>query len=145
MNERALGIERCHSPLDCPAASDVATVESFDLKVLYSCSERMLPLNRWELEDAVSGRLDAEAVACPSTAPSSSGGNAGGVQGASGHGNKLDSTSLRLLSLLRTRSYATFTPAQRMRLLRGLMDLASATGPIKEHLQVKSACSRSCG
>lgn len=101
----------------------------------------MLPLNGPELEKAVDGILDAEAVVCPTSAAANatSGSVSGGVVSSpsgSEHGSKLDSASLRLVSLLRSRSYATFTPAQRTRLLRGLMDLASATGPIKEHLQV---------
>lgn len=50
----------------------------------------------------------------------------------------MDSKSLELMALLRRKSYAMFTPAERMRLLRGLCDLAASTGPIKEHLQVRA-------
>lgn len=101
----------------------------------------MLPLSPLELEKADAGNLDAAALVSPSAddpnlAPVGSGGGYGTS------GDKLDSTSLALLLLLRRKSYATFSPAERTRLLRGLCDLAGSTGPIKEHLQ---ASANGCG
>lgn len=105
---------------------------------MYGCAERMLPLSPSELEKVRDGELDAYAVVKPpaeDTALAGTGtGGSGGGYGTSG--DTLDSKSLGLASLLRRKSYAVFTPAERARLLRGLCDLAVSTSPIKEHLQV---------
>ncbi|CAM9991281.1 unnamed protein product, partial [Ectocarpus sp. 13 AM-2016] len=107
-------------------------------QVLYGCAERMLPLSPSELEKVRDGELDASAAVTPpaeDTALAGSGaGGSGGGYGTSG--DTLDSKSLGLASLLRRKSYAVFTPAERARLLRGLCDLAVSTSPIKEHLQL---------
>lgn len=94
----------------------------------------MLPLSPVELVKAGAGNLDAAAlVSPPADDPGLAAVGSGGGYGTSG--DKLDATSLALLLLLRRKSYATFSPAERTRLLRGLCDLAGSTGPIKEHLQ----------
>lgn len=73
-----------------------------------------------------------------------SGGARGSGAGYGTSGSTVDSKSLELMALLRRKSYAMFTPEERMRLLRGLCDLAASTGPIKEHLQVRLR-ERFCG
>lgn len=112
-------------------------------QLLYGCAERMLPLSPAELELAVNGKLDSSILTgtcpLPSTDVSAGGGSGGGATGMS----RLDSTSLAIVALLRGKSYAAFTPAERTRLLRGLIDLASATWPIKDHMQASTqACAR---
>ena len=107
-------------------------------QLLYGCAERMLPLSPSELEQVRAGELEAPALVNPPAEDAAlAGTGAGGSGGGFGtSGETLDSKSLDLVSLLRRKSYAVFTPAERTRLLRGLCDLAVSTGPIKEHLQV---------
>lgn len=116
------------------------------MKLLYACAERMLPLSPSEIERVLSGEeLDESAVISPPAEDLALAGTGAGGSGAGfgTSGDTLDSKSLGLASLLRRKSYAVFTPAERARLLRGLCDLAASTGPIKEHLQVRnSGCSR---
>lgn len=100
----------------------------------------MLPLSPMELQKAHAASLDPAAVVSPpADDPTLAGTGIGGSGSGYGtSGDTLDSKSLTLLSLLRRKSYATFSPAERTRLLRGLCDLAVSTGPIKEHLQVRA-------
>lgn len=106
----------------------------------------MLPLSPSELEKVRAGELEASAVVKPPVEDAAlAGAGAGGSGGGFGtSGDTLDSKSLGLVSLLRRKSYAVFTPAERTRLLRGLCDLAVSTGPIKEHLQVNTAVLSIC-
>lgn len=109
-------------------------------KLLYSCSERILPLSLNEIEKVRAGTLDLSSVIRPPPDDhvlARSGGARGSGAGYGTSGSTVDSKSLELMALLRQKSYAMFTPAERMRLLRGLCDLAASTGPIKEHLQVR--------
>lgn len=98
----------------------------------------MLPLSPSEMEKARAGELEASAVVAPPGGDAALAGTGAGGSGAGygTSGDTLDSKSLGLASLLRSKSYAVFNPAERTRLLRGLCDLAVSTGPIKEHLQV---------
>lgn len=99
----------------------------------------MLPLSPSEIEKARAGELDVSTAVSPPAEDASSlagAGPGGSGKGFGTNGETLDSKSLGLASLLRRKSYAVFTPAERTRLLRGLCDLAASTGPIKEHLQV---------
>ena len=108
-------------------------------QLLYGCSERILPLSPAEIVRVHGGTLDPTSVIRPSPDDPSLAGSGHGGSGA-GYGTSagtVDTKSLELVSLLRNKSYAMFTPAERMRLLRGLCDLAASTGPIKEHLQVR--------
>ncbi|CAM9777765.1 unnamed protein product [Scytosiphon promiscuus] len=119
------------------------TVEELEValqqsQLLYGCAERMLPLSPSEIEKARAGELEASAVVAPPRGDATLAGTGAGGSGAGygTSGDTLDSKSLGLASLLRSKSYAVFSPAERTRLLRGLCDLAVSTGPIKEHLQI---------
>lgn len=98
----------------------------------------MLPLSPYELEKAKTGELEGKCVVSPPAEDVTLAGRSKGGSGAGygTSGDTLDSKSLALASLLRSKSYAVFTPKERTRLLRGLCDMAVSTGPIKEHLQV---------
>lgn len=94
---------------------------------------------------ALQGKLDHSALTRASPTESSRAADGGGDSGEGGGGtggamSRLDATTLDLAALLRGKSYSTFTPAERTRLLRGLIDLAVSTGPVKEHMQA-----RGCG